>query len=360
MDEKVLVTGCNGFIALHVLDVLLSEKYHVIGTARSQDKADQVKESFKKLYPYAQLEVEIVPDITKSGAFNDVFKKYPDIQHVLHTASNFSFGHDQSTEEAYLIPATQGTKNILETSLTLGKKVKRFVITSSFASIMDFDHEGDANFIHTEATWNPTTWEKAKGNELSAYIASKKLAEESAWTFMKKHESEVPFTLTTVCPPYVWGPQMFDSSVKRGVLNTSAELINQALKTTPDFKGPFDTPNGIGCDVRDVALLHVLPLRNEKLAGKRLFPVNGTGVKQHNYKNARFNMQRVLDVLNKKFPELRGKISKGGIEDNEKALAAGFYYNNDETCKLTGIEFKPLEVTIHDAAKQILEFGSSD
>lgn len=231
MDEKVLVSGCNGFLALHVLDVLLSEKFHVIGTVRSQEKADLVQKSFKKLYPYAQLDIELVKDITQKGAFDGVFEKHPDIQHVLHTASNFSFGHDQSTEETYLVPATKGTRSILESTLKLGKQVKRFVLTSSFASILNADHAGDSSFIHTEATWNPITWEQAKGNEFSAYVASKKLAETTAWDFLKEHEKEVGFTLTTVCPPYIWGPQVFEWGVQGATLNTSAEIVNKASFT---------------------------------------------------------------------------------------------------------------------------------
>lgn len=103
----------------------------------------------------------------------------------------------------------------------------------------------------------------------------------------------------------------------------------------------------------------MLPLRNEKLAGERLFPVSGSGIKQHNYKNGKFNLQRVLEVLNKQFPELQGKIAKGTIEDNEKALGIVFEFNNDKTSELTGIEFKPLEVTVHDAVKQILDYKAS-
>lgn len=358
-DEKVLVSGASGFIALHVLNVLLSEGYHVIGTVRSKEKGDRIKNSFEKLYPYAKLEFVIVPDIAAANAFDDVFINNPGIQHVIHVASPCSFGSNQSMEETYLIPATQGTRNMLEATKTYGKNVKHVVLTSSFASILNADREEDPTFIHTEKTWNPITWEEAKQNKFTSYIASKKAAEQLAWKFLEENKGNIDFTLTTVNPPYVFGPQMFEWGVEPASLNASADVVNRALKVPFDFKGPFDKPGGVSCDVRDVALLHMLPLRNENLAGHRLMPFSGTGVKQHNYSDAYFNLQRLLDVFNAKFPELRGKISPGNISDNTPYLEKNFHYNNDETCQLTGIEFKPFEVTIYDAVKQILDHRKS-
>ncbi|SCU79944.1 LAMI_0B00232g1_1 [Lachancea mirantina] len=356
VDEQVLVTGASGFIALHVLDVLLSEGYDVIGTVRSKDKADRIGKSFKELYPYAKLEFSIVSDISAPGAFDHVFQDYPNIQHVLHTASPFSFGLGKSMEESYLNPATQGTKGILEATLKFGKEVKHVVVTSSHAAIMNFDKIGDSSFIHTEDTWNPMPWEEAKNSELTAYCASKKYAEKLCWDFLESHKDQVHFSLTTVNPPYVLGPQVFDWGLERGSLNTSAELVNKALKTTPDFEGPFDQPQGLSVDVRDVALLHVLPLRNEKLAGKRLLPVSGTGVKEHDYEDGKFNFQKILDTVNANFPELNGKISKGNSKYSKSYLKTADFFNNDKTTQLTGIEFKKFETSIIDSIKQILDF----
>ncbi|CEP61394.1 uncharacterized protein LALA0_S03e01882g [Lachancea lanzarotensis] len=352
MGEKVLVTGCNGYIALHVLDILLSEGYHVIGTARSEGKGDKVKNSFAKLYPPAKLDVEVVTDISQPGAFDAVFKKYPDLQHVVHMAANFSFGSDQSNEETYLIPSTEGTKSILNTVVQLGPKVKTFVQTSSFAAIRN---EHNKTSVHTEATWNPVTWEQARTTSLQSYCASKKLAEKLGWDFVQQHASQVKFNYTAVCPPYVLGPQMFGWGLDGEKLNTSAQIVNDAVNSTPSSKGPFDSPSALTADVRDVALLHMLPLRSEKLAGQRLIPVAGASLAKPNYDDGRFNPQRILDVINARFPELKGKIAAGNIEDNKKVLDKSYHYNTDLTCKLTGVEFKSFETTVVDSVKQILE-----
>lgn len=67
----VLVTGANGYIAGHVIHVLLQELYSVRGTVRSQSSADGL---VKALSPdlAQKLEIVEVKDITVPGAFDDV------------------------------------------------------------------------------------------------------------------------------------------------------------------------------------------------------------------------------------------------------------------------------------------------
>lgn len=60
---KVLVTGANGYIAMHVVDQLLKAGFSVRGTVRSESKIKYIQDYFKS---YAdKLELVIVPDITK-------------------------------------------------------------------------------------------------------------------------------------------------------------------------------------------------------------------------------------------------------------------------------------------------------
>lgn len=343
---SVFVSGASGFIALHVIDVLLSKNYTVIGSVRSTEKGDNLVKNFKAKYPNAKLSYEIVKDIGDAGSFDEAMKKHADeLEFVLHTASPFSFGLEKGADEAYLRPALQGTTNILKAIKAYAPKVKKVVITSSFAAIL---HSGadPKTFTHTELTWNPMDWETARKNEVTAYTVSKKYAEKAGWDFLKDEKPN--FTLTTVNPPYVFGPQMFPEVLSNPTLNTSAEITNSMLKTTPADDGkPFDTP-ALAVDVRDVALLHVLPLENDKLANERLFPVN-----------AGFCFQRILNILNDKFPELRGKISKGDPSCVEKAEANCPSYDISKTLKLTGITLIPFEKTIYDSAKQILDYQAS-
>ena len=83
-----VLSGATGFITQYVIDELLkTEKYKVIGSARSQEKADKLLSQFNN----SNLSMEIVPNIAEPDAFGHIFAKYAkDIKVVLHTASPFS------------------------------------------------------------------------------------------------------------------------------------------------------------------------------------------------------------------------------------------------------------------------------
>lgn len=345
--KTVLVTGASGFIALHVLNELIRKGYTVIGTVRSQAKADNITRQFNQLYPGGiSLSFAIVEDIVSEGAFNEVLKNNAHITEVLHTASPFSFGLDQSFEDAYLKPATLGTKHALEAVKKFAPQVKHVVVTSSFAAIANRDKTGDKSFVHTEETWNPIEWSDVQ-DQYQAYTASKKCAEVLARKFV---EDEKPnFTLTTVNPPYVLGPQMFEDVLANPTLNTSAEFVNKTLAVPVDNTEYLEAPAGLACDVRDVAKLHVAPIENDKLAGLRLFPVNGA-----------FNGQTLLNTIHREFPELDGKVGRGAPEGAEEKVAQYHaFYDTSKTQAATGITWIPLEKTIHDSVAQILSYRNS-
>ncbi|SCU96761.1 LAME_0F17348g1_1 [Lachancea meyersii CBS 8951] len=358
MDEKVLVTGASGYIAMHIVNILQSERYHVVACVDSQEKADRISYAYEHYYPYAVLDAVIVKDTAAPDAFEEVFEKHPDIQHVIHTAPPASLGEGNTAETSYLKPATEGTINVLESIKNHGTNVKRVVVTSSFSALMDLDKAGDRKCVISEESWNPITWEQAKHKDSKAYAASKKIAEQMVWKFYEENKDSVGYTVTTVNPPYVFGPHVFEWELESGEWNTTAQFIKKALDMSPDDFGPLLKPRGICCDVRDAALLHVLPLRNPKLVGKRLFPVNGTGVRQHSYEDGKFNLQRIVDILNATFPELEGKLPAGSQVQNQANLDQLARYNNDETCQLTGMEFKSFAITLRDAALQIMKVES--
>ena len=60
--DKVLVDGANGFLAIHVVDILLKKGYTVRAVARSLDKEEHLKKLFAKYGD--KLELAVVKDIT--------------------------------------------------------------------------------------------------------------------------------------------------------------------------------------------------------------------------------------------------------------------------------------------------------
>lgn len=87
MPQRILLTGANGFIGAHILDVLLSKGHSVRAILRSQSKVDQVLADFPNYG--STLDFGIVPDITAPGAFDKAVVSDPPFNSVIHTASPF-------------------------------------------------------------------------------------------------------------------------------------------------------------------------------------------------------------------------------------------------------------------------------
>ncbi|CAL9733647.1 NADPH-dependent methylglyoxal reductase Gre2p [Monosporozyma servazzii] len=339
---SVFISGATGFIAKHIVGQLLDQNYKVIGTARTQAKADALKSQFGN---NPNLTLELVADISQPKAFDAAIKKHAkDIKYVLHTASPFHFEVEDIVKDLFN-PAIEGTKDILESiKRHAADSVERVVVTSSYAAVMNFEREADETYTVTEASWNPDNWETGQANPVRGYCASKKFAEEAAWAFLKENKDSVKFKLSIVNPVYVFGPQKFDSDVS-AKLNTSCELVNSMIHSAPD--APFD-PNGLYggyIDVRDVAKAHLLAFQKEETIGQRLILHGG-----------KFASQDIADILNEDFPQLNGKIPTGKPKTGTMGVGEkGCTVDNSKTKEILGFEFMTLRQTIHDTAAQILK-----
>jgi nucleoside-diphosphate-sugar epimerase len=74
VGSTVLVTGANGFIGSHIIDQLLQLDYRVRGTVRTEAKGKWVQDYFDEKYGHGKLELVVVPDMSKKGAFDDAVK----------------------------------------------------------------------------------------------------------------------------------------------------------------------------------------------------------------------------------------------------------------------------------------------
>ena len=179
MAKRVLLTGANGFVGSHILDQLLSKGHSVRSIVRSQPKADQVLSDFPN--HGSNLDFGIVPDITTAGAFDNVVQSTPPFDIVIHTASPFLYKVISNNRE-FIDPAIKGTVEILKSIKEYAPGVKRVVLTSSAAAVVDFASDAftSPQKVYTESDWNPVTLEQAlAGKPNTGYQASKKFAEES-------------------------------------------------------------------------------------------------------------------------------------------------------------------------------------
>ncbi|KAK6456800.1 cinnamyl-alcohol dehydrogenase flavonol reductase [Scheffersomyces xylosifermentans] len=331
---KVFITGASGFIAQHIVKLLIDNGYDVVGTVRSTTKGEALK---SYLNVGNRFHYEIVPDITSEGAFDEALKKNSGIKYLLHTASPF-FYDTTDPEHDLIIPAINGTKNILNAVKKYRPEIEKVVITSSDAAIYNSEDEQNSSLSFDESSWNNISYEESLKDPIAAYYGAKSFAEKLAWKFLE--EEKPNFKLISVNPVYVFGPQAFDGEVKEK-LNTSNELIHTLIKLGPNDQ--FDNDKGGFIDVRDVAKAHLVALQRDDLIGRRLFMISG-----------HFSTQMMVDILNSNFPELKGKIPVGNPGHGPQDIKTLAKVSNEKTRQLLGWEFNSLDTIVTDTIKQVL------
>ncbi|KAI5959579.1 uncharacterized protein KGF55_005223 [Candida pseudojiufengensis] len=337
--ETVFVTGATGFIAQHIVKQLIEKGYKTIGSVRSNEKGENLKSLIKqagldsKLFSYV-----VVPDIIKKESFDKVFEENPEITVVLHTASPVDFSV-KDVQKGLVDPAVIGTKNILS-SAQQHKNIKHLVITSSTATVQDTTGNRPSTELVTEKSWNPITHDdlKSPSDGQLGYSLSKTLAGKEVVKFFEN--SNPHFTITSVLPTYVFGPQAFEVK-DPNQLNHSAEIVNQVLKSKPGDTLPEQV--GTFIDVRDVAHAHLKAFEiADKTNGKRLVTAN-----------TYWTNPLIAHIINKNFPDL--KIAKGSIELSDKEIKdKGQKFDFSATREILGFDYVPLEKSVVDSVKQIL------
>ncbi|KAL6249680.1 hypothetical protein RBB50_003535 [Rhinocladiella similis] len=284
----ILVTGANGFIASHTIHLLLQNGYRVLGTVRSESKAQSVLKTHSELTPdfIHNLEVVVVSDITTPGAYDSLFGEHKPSA-VLHMASPFVY-NTTDFEANLLLPAVRGTEAILSAA-TKASSVRRLVHTNSFACIYDASLGSRPGYTYTARDWCPLTYEdgaRASSPQV-AYRASKAVAERSAWGLVGQQSTAAGtsqacgYDLISLCPAMVFGPYLptvhsMPTSIEE--LNTSNKLVWDVVSVGKDGQMP-PTKGPVWIDVRDVAEAHVRSLSLELTTehGPRTARSNGEG-----------------------------------------------------------------------------------
>ncbi|KAJ6781612.1 hypothetical protein PWT90_04414 [Aphanocladium album] len=342
--ETILLTGGSGFIAAHILEDLLAKGRTVVTTVRSQAKADTIRAAYPDKVASKQLTVVPVGDIAVPTAFDEVLAQHgANLAAVLHTASPFHYNFTDAQTEL-IDPAVNGTTGILRAIQKHAPHVRRVVVTSSFAAIVDgakiFDHAA----VFTEASWNPNTIDNAADSKIAAYRVSKTLAERAAWDFVARERPA--FDLATVNPPLVLGPVAHHLATADAI-NTSNERVVALLRGEWRSELPATGGMVLWVDVRDVAEAHVRALAIPEAGGKRLFVVGG-----------RFDNRELAEAVYNNFPERRDLVPGPEVKGGEAPPAAGlFQIDSSATDKLLGIKWITLEKSITDLVASLKGVG---
>ncbi|CAE6452307.1 unnamed protein product [Rhizoctonia solani] len=336
---RVLVTGINGFIGVHIARVLIECGYTVVGTVRHDSKAAQLRKLLPQAVTTGSLTFSVVPDIAKPDAFDEVLSSGEPFDAVVHAGSPVSFALEGIERDVYQ-PAIEGTLGILRSIKARAPSVKRVIITSSFVAIVDRSKGARPGYTYSEEDWSPVTREQGLTNTGLSYTASKILAEKAAWNFV---ETEKPsFTITTLCPPFVYGPA--DQVTNIHDLNASSAQIYAVFegKTLAPISGY------VWVDVRDIALAHVLAIESTAAANQRYLIAEG-----------KYSPQQVIDYMWEKYPE-RAKeknISKG---TPGKMWPDGGVFDVDTTKSQRdlGLKYRSLDESLNDTFSRIAELES--
>ncbi|KAK4964035.1 Glycine-rich RNA-binding protein 2, mitochondrial [Elasticomyces elasticus] len=338
---RVLLTGGSGFIAAHVLDILLEHGHSVVTTVRSQEKADKIKEAHSK-YGKDKLDFVLVEDIAKEGAFDEAVKSNPPFEAVIHTASPFHFKVTDVQKEL-LDPAIIGTTGILKSIKKSAPTVKRVVITSSFAAVLDPFKGNNPGYEYSEKDWNGISHEQAIQNPVNGYRASKTFAEKAAWDFVEQQSPN--FSVAALCPPLVLGPIVHYLN-SLDALNTSNQRVRDIMQGKAKEQIP-ETGTFLWVDVRDLALAHVKAMEVDGAANKRFFITAGY-----------FSNKEIATIIKKNFPEYADKCPSDSTPGGDYPKDGIYKYNNKQTREVLGIKFTSLEQSIVDTVKSLKAVGA--
>ena len=175
-DELVLVTGASGYIATHIVKLLLEKGYRVRGTVRSLKDEKKVG-PLKRLAVNAKHPLELVEaDLTSEKGWAEAVK---DCDYVMHTASPVPTKIPKDENET-IRPAVDGVLNVFRACTLESSKVKRVVLTSSIAAVVGENYESR---VYTERDFGDP--------EIShGYVKSKILSETAAWKFVTERRAK--------------------------------------------------------------------------------------------------------------------------------------------------------------------------
>ncbi|THH07729.1 hypothetical protein EW145_g3174 [Phellinidium pouzarii] len=337
---KVLVSGANGFLAVYIIKDLLERGYTIRGTVRSESKNAYLLNLFKKEAQDGKFELVVVPDITAPGAFDEAVKGVDAIE---HTASPYHYKADDPSE--IIDPAVKGTIGILESVLKhAGPQLKRVVVTSSISAIMS----PESNGVLTEKNWNDSSITQVRelgraADQGAKYRASKSLAEKVAWEFVEKNKSKIAWDLTTLCPPFVYGPILHDVRSPEE-LNSSMALFYEAIFTKRKTLGELAQIQSGWVDARDVSLGHVRALEVPAAGGERFILSGGEAI-----------WQDWFDVLNElDIPDFNVPVGTPGAG---KAFKYKQTFDNSKAKEVLGIKFHEKPETALDIVNDLRAKG---
>ncbi|WVF69748.1 hypothetical protein IAT40_004527 [Kwoniella sp. CBS 6097] len=345
--QKVLITGLNGFVAPHIAIVFLEKGWDVVGTVRTSSKRDTVLDlpDLRNWAKEGRLTAAIVEDLVDA----EWSKVLEGIDALVHAASPFDLS--LKTYEEFSRPAIQGTINLL-TAASKVPSIKAVADVSSTAAVLNVlkpfsNHQGK---VYTEDDWQELTEDDARKEGAGPgewYCVSKKYASLAAQKVKK--DTGASWSLTTVCPPAIFGPAIHVSAASQIANATPGTDISTAT-LWGFFRGGENSPlppafDPVYADVRD--LVNAIYQGITKRVTGRFLVSSGT-----------YTAQRLVNIARKARPELRQYIVRGDLEGSADLPEGTFGLDTGKSVGELGVHYRTLEQTVEDTLKQLEKLGA--
>ncbi len=338
--DLVCITGANGFIASHLVRVLLEAGYRVRGTVRDPNnaaKTDHLTQIAADANAADRFEL-VSGDLLKEGSFDDAIAG---CDAVVHCAAVVVFAADDPQRDL-VDPSVKGTLNVFRSVQKAGT-VKRVVHTSSMAAVYSFDKPKGHTF--TEADWNTSSTLSS-----DPYGLAKVSAERAAVEFAAKLPEDQRFRLVHLNPGMVWGPPLIKAHAKASPALVR-DVISRAQPGVPSLMLSV-------VDVRDAAQAHLEALRCEDPPARCLiFAENAWMPDLMRDVQAMFPDVKMGTRRLPKFVVLLASLfdKKLNTRQLNKLIGRALPMENRLSKQAYGMTYLPLEQTLRDTATPMIE-----
>lgn len=338
MNDQVLVTGINGFIAKQVAIRLLKAGYSVRGTVRHQEIEATVRESIARTGGDVSRLTCVVADLAHNSGWDAAVDSCRFVQHIASPVPLES----PALREALVPIARDGTLRLLAAANEAG--VERIVLTSSLDTMV-YRNTRLKNFTVRECDWTDPEMPV-----LSAYTVSKVRAERAAWDFVETLKKKN--ILTVINPGMVMGPAI-DRNISASLVMLEL-IVKRAYPALPSTAYPI-------VDVRDLSELHVRVMTNSEVGGRRLLSASDT-----------LSMREIAEIMRTELGPHGSRIPRLNLPSCVVKIMARFdptirtlladldlYPMADSAyvTALTGVVFRPARESVVAAGKSLIEQG---
>jgi dihydroflavonol-4-reductase len=201
-DGCVVVTGATGYVAGHIIEVLLQQGYDVRGTVRDpndKEKSAHLWDLVGRQPPWSgSLSLYKADLLDDAEAYAEVMDGCAGL---LHVASPATFSA-HNAYEGIVRPAVEGTVAVLEAAAAAGT-IKSVVVTSSSMATRPTKAKTNSGL---QQAYDESDWNDVATVSYGAYAYSKVQAERVAYEFVETRKPGFG-PLKTILFPMAIGPQ---------------------------------------------------------------------------------------------------------------------------------------------------------